>query len=194
MLFIHGLASNASTFQDCADMAVSKGHSVCTVDLGGHGLAIQSSKNTTALGVTREDSDFGIHQYILDLVFILRYLEITYDDVWNMNDSNRSMLLLGHSYGGNLALQLAQHHLVSACVSGVVCIDGGYINLSKKYSTVQDCCSALIAPHFGHFTHQSLESLVRSTWCVGWPENGTFLLKRFGFRITIYSLLFFSSF
>lgn len=83
----------------------------------------------------------------------------------------RPIILAGHSYGGNLALEIAVKF--PTIVKSIVCIDGGYIELSRKYYDYVQCEHELQPPSFSGMSWEELEKLVRTEWCPasqGWSE------------------------
>jgi pimeloyl-ACP methyl ester carboxylesterase len=123
-LLVHGLPSNARTWDGVASRLVAAGHEVVAVDQRGHGHSEQMSG-----GYTTE-------QCAGDLAQLIALLGFTGD---------RAPVVAGHSWGGNVGLSLAaQHGLVPRLAPD----DGGWIKLSDRFATFDDCWAALAPPRF----------------------------------------------
>jgi pimeloyl-ACP methyl ester carboxylesterase len=97
LLLIHGLASNASRFEEFVDTtSLAAHHALIRVDLRGHGRA------TTRRRV-------GIGAWCRDLRAVLQA------------EGGRPAVIVGHSLGAQVALHFAARH--PACVMGLVLID-----------------------------------------------------------------------
>ena len=100
------------------------------------------------------------------------------DKYEKLGSCNHEIVVVGHSYGGNVALEfgIQKNHLVC----GIVCIDGGFIDLQKSYPDFAACLLHLSPPSFHGTSHADLENLVRRDWCRDWPESGVVsMLKNF---------------
>jgi pimeloyl-ACP methyl ester carboxylesterase len=103
-LLLHGLGSNARTWDEVAGRLAAAGHPVHAVDMRGHG-----------------DSDTPEHGYdnetaVADLVTVCRELRLT------------GPLLAGHSWGGNIAVRFVAEH--PGLAAGLALVDGGWVNLA----------------------------------------------------------------
>ncbi|MBL8340467.1 MAG: alpha/beta hydrolase [Rubrivivax sp.] len=97
LLLIHGLASNASRFEEFAEQTVlARRHTLLRVDLRGHGEAVTRRRTGT---------DLWCH----DLAEVLRA------------EGGEAAVVVGHSLGAQVALHFAAR--VPACVRGLVLID-----------------------------------------------------------------------
>jgi pimeloyl-ACP methyl ester carboxylesterase len=104
VLLVHGLASNARTCDRVAARLNLAGHHVVAVDQRGHGL---SDKPET--GYTFDD-------VCTDLTALIEAMSL------------RTPIVCGQSWGGNVVLELAARW--PEVMSGVVMVDGGFIDLS----------------------------------------------------------------
>jgi pimeloyl-ACP methyl ester carboxylesterase len=104
VLLVHGLASNARTWDLVAAKLNQAGHHVVAVDQRGHGL---SDKPET--GYTFDD-------VCTDLTALIEAMSL------------RTPVVCGQSWGGNVVLELAARW--PEVMSGVVMVDGGFIDLS----------------------------------------------------------------
>jgi pimeloyl-ACP methyl ester carboxylesterase len=119
-LLVHGLASNKYLWDGVAAALAAQGHAVTAVDLRGHG---RSSKPDSGYDPATVAND------LRDLIAAL---------------GDERPVVAGQSWGGNLVLELA--HRDPGLVRGIVCIDGGWIELSDRFTAWGDCCAALTPP------------------------------------------------
>ncbi|MFN9506280.1 MAG: alpha/beta fold hydrolase [Rubrivivax sp.] len=97
VLLIHGLASNASRFEEFVETTrLSEHHRLIRVDLRGHGRALSRGP-------------VGLQAWCDDIVEVLQA------------EGGQPALLVGHSLGAQVALQMAQRH--PRWVSALVLID-----------------------------------------------------------------------
>jgi pimeloyl-ACP methyl ester carboxylesterase len=123
-LLVHGLSSNARTWDGVASRLAGAGHEVVAVDQRGHGHSEQM-----AGGYTTE-------QCASDLAQLVELLGFTGD---------RAPVVAGQSWGGNVVLALAARHGLAA---GLALVDGGWIKLSDRFATFDECWIALAPPRF----------------------------------------------
>ena len=120
----HGLASNALLWSGVADALHSAGHPVAVVDLRGHGRS------------DRPDHGYGTDPAARDL----------HDVVTALGWQDAGPVVAGQSWGGNVAVRAAAEHRYWA---GLLCVDGGWIDLSGRFPSFEDCWAALTPPGFG---------------------------------------------
>jgi len=157
LILCHGLASNRSMLRECALILHGKyNFPVCLVDLRGHG-----ESSTTTIG----NDGFNLSQNADDLISVLSFIR-------NLKNSStcwkRPVIFCGHSYGGNVVLEIS--HKYPSHTRGIICIDGGFINLSELYSTYSECEIHLKPPSFEGMTPNDLNDALREKWCVGWSD------------------------
>ena len=157
LLLCHGLASNRLMLRECALNLHSKYYfPVCLVDLRGHG-----DSSTTTIG----NDGFSLSQNaddVISLVLFLRKLQ-------SVSASWQSPIIFcGHSYGGNAVVEIAYKY--PSYTKGIICIDGGFINLAELYSNYAECELHLKPPSFEGMTLGDLDIALRDKWCVGWSE------------------------
>ncbi|BCL26244.1 alpha/beta hydrolase [Streptomyces aurantiacus] len=99
-LLLHGMLSNARMWDEVADRLAAAGHPVHAVDQRGHGASD-----------TPEDG-YENASVVSDLTEVAAAL--------NLSDA----LVVGHSWGGHLALRLAAEH--PGLVAGLALVDGGW--------------------------------------------------------------------
>lgn len=142
-VLVHGLASNAAMWRAVAERLHSLGHAAAYFDQRGHG---RSSK---------PGSGYDLATFVSDLTELLGRLPL------------RRPVLVGQSFGGNVVVDLAARH--PELVSGVACIDGGWIELSEHFSSWDACHSELAPLVLEGRSIEELRSLLASRHA-GWPE------------------------
>jgi pimeloyl-ACP methyl ester carboxylesterase len=144
-LLVHGLASNARLWDGVAARLVTSGHPVVTVDLRGHG---RSSK---------PDGPYDVPTVADDLAVLIDRLAID------------RPVVAGQSWGGNVALELAARH--RDLIRGIVCVDGGWLELGRQFAGWDACRAALAPPRLAGRRLAEIEGYLRSTHG-DWPEAG----------------------
>jgi pimeloyl-ACP methyl ester carboxylesterase len=124
ILLVHGLASNARTWDGVAEALVAAGHDVAAVDLRGHGASPDAETGhdtATAAGDVLAVADaLGMAQPVL----------------------------AGQSWGGNVVVAAAR--LAPGAVRGLALVDGGAIELQDRWPAWEDCAAELAPPrHIG---------------------------------------------
>lgn len=147
ILLVHGLSSNARTWDGVAARLAAAGHEVVAVDQRGHGHSEQ-----TADGYTTE-------QCAADLAILVEQLGFTGD---------RAPVVAGQSWGGNVVVDLAARHGLAA---GVALVDGGWIRLSDRFATFDECWAALAPPRFDEARADELTGWL-TTAHPDWPPEG----------------------
>lgn len=160
VVVIHGLASNARMWDGVASVLSERGHPVAAVDLRGHG---RSGKPLPSSNVASQDTAYGFPVMCLDIDQVMAYLSERDPGAWHRP------IVVGQSYGANVALELGATR--PWAFSGVVCVDGGTIELSESFSDWASCLDFLMPPSFPSTSPEDLENLVRSTH-PDWPESG----------------------
>lgn len=117
VVLVHGLASTQHIW-DLTAGYLSPLLRVVTYDQRGHGT---SSKPSTG---------YGFDEVCRDLGAVLRAV------------GARRPVLVGHSYGANVALQYTAEH--PGAVAGIVCVDGGFGSLSDRMNW--SSARAMLAP------------------------------------------------
>ncbi|MFT5222682.1 MAG: pimeloyl-ACP methyl ester carboxylesterase [Glaciecola sp.] len=145
VLLVHGLASNAQLWTGLARLLAQAGHRVIAVDLRGHGLS------------AKVDDDYTHESIVTDLVAVI--------DAFAMDRP----IAFGQSWGGNLVLELAARH--PDRVAGIVCIDGGQIELSSVFDDIEAMKRVLRPPPLAGMALADLERNLRSRM-LDWPEEG----------------------
>ena len=142
VLLVHGLSSNARLWDLVARHLV--GHSVVAVDLRGHGASAQ---------VPDVEPD-ATHAAAHDLAAVC-------DDLgWT------APVVAGQSWGGNVVLQLA----VDRPLHAIALVDGGWLQLSDRFATLDDAWAVLAPPHFAGLTVEALRARL-SAGHPGWSDE-----------------------
>jgi len=144
-LLVHGLASNARTWDGVAASLVATGHPVVSVDLRGHG---RSSK---------PDGPYDVPTVADDLAVLIERLGID------------RPVVAGQSWGGNVVLELAARH--PDAVRGIVCVDGGWLELSRAFTDWDACRAALAPPRLAGRRFEEIDGYIRSAHR-DWPDVG----------------------
>ena len=105
-VLLHGLASNASTWDGVAAILAAQGHRVVAVDQRGHGLS------------DKPDAGYDFATVVDDLKALLETLEL------------KRPVVVGQSWGANVVLAFGATYPEAACGLGFV--DGGYLDLQMR--------------------------------------------------------------
>jgi len=146
-LLVHGLASNARLWDGVAARLASAGHEVVSVDLRGHGRSDETPDG------------YDTATAAADLSTLIGLLGWTGD---------RAPVAAGQSWGGNVVLTLEATY---QGVAAIALVDGGWIHLSDRYPTFDECWEKLAPPTFEGWTRADLQARARS-WNTDWPEEG----------------------
>ncbi len=149
-VLVHGLASNARMWDGVAETLAAVGHPTVTVDLRGHG---RSSKPT---------GPYDIPTVADDLAALLEHLAREVPPLGRP-------VLAGQSWGGNVAVELAARH--PDAIRGIVCVDGGWLEPSRRFADWDACLAALAPPRLVGRRLAEVEGYVRSAH-PDWPEIG----------------------
>jgi pimeloyl-ACP methyl ester carboxylesterase len=144
-LLVHGLASNARMWDGVAARLVEAGSTALTVDLRGHG---RSSKPA---------GPYDVPTVAGDLATLIAHVGLD------------RPVVAGQSWGGNVAVELAGRH--PDLVRGIVCVDGGWLELGREFAGWDACRSALAPPRLLGRRLEEVEEHVRSAH-PDWPESG----------------------
>jgi pimeloyl-ACP methyl ester carboxylesterase len=142
VLLVHGLSSNARLWDAVArDLA---GRPVVAVDLRGHGASarVPDIEPDATLAAAHD-------------------LAAVCDDLgWT------APVVAGQSWGGNVVLQLA----VDRSLHGIALVDGGWLQLSDRFPTIDDAWAALAPPRFAGLTADALHTRLRADH-PGWSDE-----------------------
>lgn len=143
VVLVHGLASNARMWDGVGTSLAERGIGSVSVDLRGHGLS------------PRPDDGYDFDAVIGDLLPLL---------------IDRP-LVVGQSYGGNVVVALAARH--PDLVRGIVCVDGGAIDMTQRFSSIDEAVAAMRPPYemFEGIAADVQEARLREVH-PDWPETG----------------------
>ncbi len=119
LLLLHGLASNARIW-DLTAPRLAGGFRVVALDQRGHGLS------------DKPDGSYAFDEVTGDLAALIAALGLV------------RPLVVGHSWGGNVALQFAANCPDDVC--GLVLVDGGFLEISAFEGMTWERTQQLMAP------------------------------------------------
>lgn len=144
VLLVHGLASNAAMWDGVASQLVALGHPVAALDQRGHGRS------------DKPDDGYDFATITGDLRAVLDSLG------W------ARPIVAGQSWGGNVVVELAARH--SDSLAGIVCVDGGWIELSQRFVTWDACAEAMAPPFLVGTPATAFRARLRAAH-PDWPED-----------------------
>jgi len=114
----------------------SRGHTVIALDQRGHGRS------------DAPESSYNLDVAVADLRAVLEAQGI------------RRPVIAGQSWGGNVVLELGWRH--PGEVRGIICVDGGIIELADWFPSWEACLTALTPPRLDHLTAAEFEARLRA--------------------------------
>jgi pimeloyl-ACP methyl ester carboxylesterase len=144
-VLVHGLASNARLWDEVGEVLASAGHASVAIDLRGHG-----------------ESDKVDHGY--DFTTLVADLEAVIGATLGS-----PVIAAGQSWGGNVVLELAAQR--PDLVTGVVCVDGGFIKLSEAFADWETAAAELAPPRLPPMPRATLEREMQQR-LAGFPPGG----------------------
>jgi pimeloyl-ACP methyl ester carboxylesterase len=144
-LLVHGLASNARTWDGVASQINRLGHRVVAVDQRGHGLS------------SKPDSGYGFDEVSEDLRALIDVLDLG------------RPVLAGQSWGGNVVLHLAARR--PQAIRGLVLVDGGFIDLASRPNGSWDQVAIDLRPPNLTGTPLSQMRERMKSFHPGWPDE-----------------------
>lgn len=133
VILLHGLASNCHIW-DLVAPILAKDFAVVAMDQRGHG---ESAKH---------DHGYDFATVSGDLSALVKTLVLD------------SPVIVGHSWGGDVALELAVAQ--PGLAKGLVFVDGGMINSSARYSSLDEARKQMAPPDFSGFNVQQFSQRV----------------------------------
>ncbi|HVE95225.1 MAG TPA: alpha/beta fold hydrolase, partial [Acidimicrobiales bacterium] len=149
-VLVHGLASNAHLWDGVAQHLVSLGHASAAIDLRGHGPAGRHH----AVDVP---GAFAFDAVAADIVTVIKSLG------WDRP------VVVGQSWGGNVVVEVAARN--ADAVRGIVCVDGGTIELRHYFDDFDACAERLRPPPLVGTPVADIERVLRALH-PDWPESG----------------------
>lgn len=135
-VLVHGLASNLRLWDGVAESLHARGHTVVALDQRGHGRS------------DAPDASYDMDMVVADLRAVIEALGLT------------RPVIAGQSWGGNVVLELGWRH--PRDVRGVVCVDGGFIELAEWFPSWEACLAALTPPRLDHLSLAEIEARIRA--------------------------------
>ena len=105
-VLVHGLASNAKTWELVAQGLSAAGHHIIAIDQRGHGLS------------DKPETGYGFEEVTSDLAALIEAMGLD------------RPIVAGQSWGGNVVVDFASRY--PEMLSGLVLVDGGLIDLSRR--------------------------------------------------------------
>ncbi len=138
-LLVHGLASNARTWDDVARRLNAAGHRVVALDQRGHGRS------------DKPPSGYGFDQVAADLHNLAQALDMP------------RPFLVGQSWGGNVVLDFARRY--PQATSGLVLVDGGFLELAARPgATWEDTERELRPPPLAGTPRRAMAERIRAAY------------------------------
>ncbi len=134
-VLVHGLASNLRLWDGVAVCLAGWGHAVAAVDQRGHGRS------------DKPDQGYDFETVTDDLARLVEGLGFD------------RPVLVGQSWGGNVVLEAAWRF--PGLARGVACIDGGWIELRRRFPSWRECKAALTPPAMAGRPVAEVEAEVR---------------------------------
>jgi pimeloyl-ACP methyl ester carboxylesterase len=144
-LLVHGLSSNARTWDGVASVLAAAGHRVAAVDQRGHGRS------------DKPGDGYDFATVAADLAALIETLGLD------------RPVVAGQSWGGNVVLELAARR--ADLVRLAVGVDGGTICLGDAFPDWAPCAAALAPPRLAGQRLADLRSRI-ATAHPDWPEEG----------------------
>ena len=144
-VLVHGLASNARLWDGVARNLAGLGHRVVAIDQRGHG---HSSK---------PDVGYDMGTVADDLCRVVEHLG------WDRP------VVVGQSWGGNVVIELAARQ--PGLTAGVACVDGGFIDLRRRFPEWADCERVMRPPALIGMAASRIEASMRAAH-QDWPPEG----------------------
>ncbi len=146
VILLHGLSSNARTWQQVAGHLAAAGYAVYAVDQRGHGYSAKPEIGYDFITVT--------------------------DDLLHLCDALglAAPIIAGQSWGGNVVLTFAARY--PERTAGIVLVDGGYIDLQMQpHSSWEEVAVRLRPPDLIGAPRTYLKSMIQSSH-PDWADDG----------------------
>jgi pimeloyl-ACP methyl ester carboxylesterase len=145
VVLIHGLASNLHLWDGVAKRLEGDRHRVVACDLRGHGHSPKPA------------GPYDVETVAGDVIALIERLELG------------ACLLAGQSYGATVALQVAAER--PDLTAAVVCVDGGFSDLRRRWPEWETCRRDLSPPPLTGRPLKAIRFRMRAER-PGWPEEG----------------------
>ncbi len=135
LLLVHGLASNLRLWDGVAAGLAGWGHHVVAVDLRGHGRS------------DKPDQGYDLTTVTDDVAHLVEALGL------------ERPVLVGQSWGGNVVLEAAWRF--PGLTRGAACIDGGWIEIRRRFADWPSCKRAMTPPNTAGREASDIEAWLR---------------------------------
>jgi pimeloyl-ACP methyl ester carboxylesterase len=119
-LLVHGLSSNACTWDGVGAELSGRGHHVVAVDQRGHGRS------------DKPDTGYGFDEVTADLDALITALGL------------QRTIVAGQSWGGNVVVEFAARY--PGALAGLIMVDGGFIDLASAPGATWEEVSVSLKP------------------------------------------------
>jgi pimeloyl-ACP methyl ester carboxylesterase len=143
IVLVHGLSSNSLLWADAAAELAQLGYHVVALDLRGHGLS------------SKPDGGYDVQTVAGDVAALIQSLGLD------------RPVVVGQSWGGNIALELAHRH--PDATRGVCGVDGGLIALAQQFASWEQCADAMKPPRLAGISSADFDNMILKQYS-GWPE------------------------
>ncbi|MEM8857996.1 MAG: alpha/beta hydrolase [Chloroflexota bacterium] len=144
-LLVHGLASNAKTWDQVGQSLAEVGHTAVAIDQRGHGLSQQV------------DDGYDFATITADLTTLLDQLK------WDQP------ILIGQSWGGNVMTSFGVNYPKRA--AGLVMVDGGFLDFGSSEAAWEEVEKRLTPPNLSKTSMEMIRSILGSSH-PDWTEEG----------------------
>ncbi|MEM7336435.1 MAG: alpha/beta hydrolase [Chloroflexota bacterium] len=146
-LLIHGLSSNARTWDGVARELAQAGHHVIAIDQRGHG---RSEKLPVTAG-------YDFDTITTDIVNLIKVLG------WE------KPLIAGQSWGGNVVLAFGAKH--PGIAKGLIFVDGGFFDVKKRAPVWEEAYEMFKPPHLEGVPRVQMQERMRQ-FQPEWSDEG----------------------
>jgi pimeloyl-ACP methyl ester carboxylesterase len=144
-VLVHGLSSNARTWDGVAAELARNGRPSVAVDLRGHGRS------------DKPDDGYDVASVADDVLMLIARIGL------------ERPVLVGQSWGGNVVIEAAARD--PGAISAVVGVDGGMIHLAEEFPDWETCARMLAPPDLVGTPVAAMEARMRAAH-PDWPESG----------------------
>lgn len=155
VVLIHGLSSNLHLWDGVAKHLEEARHRVVALDLRGHGLSPKPD-GPPVPELSGRSGLYDVPTVAADVIDLIERLQLG------------ACLLAGQSYGATVAMQVATERPDLA--AAVVCVDGGFFDLGRRYPTWEACLRDMTPPPLAGRPLAAIRLRMRSQR-PGWPPE-----------------------
>lgn len=145
ILLIHGLGSNAKTWDGVGRCLAEASHKVVAIDQRNHGLS------------DKTESGFDFATITADLIQLLDYLK------WDQP------ILVGQSWGGNVLTEFGARYPGRS--TALVMVDGGFLDFAATGQSWETLLQRLTPPNIDRFPAETMRYLIQSSH-PDWSDEG----------------------